>query len=592
MGVRRVFKGWSPYPATEIADFDFAQTHDVVYFAHLKYPVWRLTRYSHTEWEFAEVTFGALIAPPATVNAVASQPNTTGVIPTTYRYVVTAVGGDPEQESIASAVATVSNDLSLNGNLNTITWTAVTGADHYTIYKGDNEDKGYIGSATGLSFIDRNLQAIMSDTPPLAYNPFDSAGNYPSTVTFHGQRLYFARTEARPNAIWGSQPAAFENLDKARIIKSDDSVAFALLSEKVNSINMLVSMKRELIALTADSIYAIQGGEGGAITPRSVDPQRQSGRGASRLKPIVIDSVIFYQPSKASVIRALGFTYEIEGYRSNNVSIFSPHLFDEANIVSWDYQEEPYSCVWACDTLGRLLCFTWEEEHDVWGWTVCETDGFIEQVAVVTEGGFDRVYLLVRRTIGGVAKRFHERMALPHLDDTAVACHLDCAVTQVYDPPQETVTGLWHLEGETVSAHYDGYAVHGLVVADGMVTLPHAASVITVGLRYEGEIETLPLVAETSAGSAHVNMQNFGKVTVRAIDTKGLEMQVAGGELWEPFPERDGTAPYDLPNTEARDYEAPAPGHWAPGVSLRFRQTEPFPAHITAIFAEVEVSDQ
>jgi hypothetical protein len=592
MGARRVYKVWTPYPAAELAGLDFAQTHDVVYFAHLKYPPWRLTRLDHTDWEFTEVTFGSTMTPPGSVNVVATQPNTVGAIATTYAYVVTAVGGDPEQESIASAIDTVSNDLSLNGNYNTITWAAVTGADYYTIYKGDNDDKGYIGSVTGLSFKDRNLQAIMSDTPPVAYNPFPGPGDYPSTVTFHGQRLYFARTINRPNAAWGSQPAAFENMDKARIVKPDDSLSFALLSEQVNSINVLVSMKRELLALTSDSIYAIQGGDGGAITPAAIDPQRQTGRGASRLRPIVIDTVVFYQPSKASVIRALGFTYEIDGYKSNNVSIFSPHLFDEANVVSWDYQEEPYSCIWACDTLGRLLCFTWEEEHDVWGWTVCETEGFVEQVSVITEGGYDRLYLLVRRTIAGVEKRFHERMALPHFGDPATACHLDCAVTQVYDPPQATVGGLWHLEGETVSAHYDGYSEHGLLVEEGQVTLPHEATVVTVGLRYEGEIETLPLVAETSSGSAHVNMQNFGMVTVRAIDTKGLEMAVSGGgDVWEPFPERDGSAPYDLPDTESRDYEAPAPGHWKAGAGLRFRQLEPFPVHITGIFAEVEVSE-
>lgn len=592
MGVQRVYRGWTPYPAAAVRDLDFAQTHDVIYFAHLDYPVYRLTRGGHTSWTFTQVTFGSRITPPTGLSVSPSQPNTTGVIPTSYSYAVTAVGGDPEQESVASTAASATNDLSLNGNYNTITWTAVPGAAYYTVYKGDNEDKGYIGSATGTSFVDRNLGPIMSDTPPVGYNPFPSAGNYPSTVAFHGQRLYLARTSNRPNAVWASQPAAFENFDKARILKPDDSLAFALLSEQVNSINVLVSMKRELLALTSDSIFAISGGDGGTITASAIEPQRQSGRGASRLKPIVVDSVVFYQPSKANVIRALGYTFEIEGYRSNNVSIFSPHLFDEAGIASWDYQEEPYSCVWAADTLGRLLCFTWEEEHEVWGWTVCETDGFVEQVAVISEGGYDRLYALIRRTINGVTRRYHERMALPHFDDVTTACHLDCSVTQVYNPPQQVVSGLWHLEGATVTAHFDGYAAHDLLVSKGRVTLPYPASVVTVGLRYSGEIETLPLTLEGEGGTAQVNMQNFGRVTVRAIDTKGLQMAPGEIDEWEPFPERDGNAPYLLPDTSARDYEAPAPGHWTKGATLRFRQEEPFPAHITAVLAELLVSDE
>lgn len=589
MGANRVFRAFTPYNSGDLLEIDYAQNADVIYLAHFYYPLTKLTRSSHTDWTLASVTFGPPIDPPTGVGAAPTQPNTTGAIPTTYVYSVTSVNADGK-ESRASSSASATNDLSLQGNFNTVTLTAEPDASSYVVYRGDNGAPGYVGNTTGLTFKDRNLIAILSDTPPEGQNPFAAPGDYPSTVEFHQQRLMTGRTINRPNAIYGSKSADFENMDVSRPAKPDDALAFALVANMVNPVNQLVSMKRELVALTADNIFTITGADGGAMTPASIEPKRENGRGASRLNPIVVDSVIFYQPAKSSEPRALGFTFESDGYRTNNIAIFSPHFFKRHRIVSWAYQEEPYSVIWAARDDGILLCFTWEEEQQVWGWTLCETDGYVEQVATITEQGYDRLYALVRRTINGVEHRFHERMALPHFDDVSVACHLDCAVTQVYETATDVVDGLWHLEGATVSAHYDGYAVHNLTVADGRVTLPHEANVITVGLRFYGLIETLPLALAGAGGSLHVERQNIGQVTVRAIDTKGLVVGATGATL-DPLPERDGPSPYDLPEIEARDYTISVEGSWQDSITLTIEQNEPFPAYITALFVELLVSD-
>jgi hypothetical protein len=479
--------------------------------------------------------------------------------------------------------------MSLQGNYNTVTWTAVTGAASYTVYKGDNGAPGYIGSvlAPTLTFKDRNLLSILSDTPPLGTNPFGSAGNYPSTVMFHQRRLFLGRTRNRPNAIFASQSADFENMDKAQITKADDSLSFALVTEKVNAVNQLSSMKR-LLALTGDAIFSITGGgDGTAITPSAIDPQRETGRGASRLNPIVVDSVLFYEPRKTAGVRALGFTFEADGYRGNDVTLFSPHFFKSRHIIDWAYQETPYSCIWTVLDNGTLLCFTWEEEQQVWGWTKMETEGFVERVAVITENGVDRLYALIRRDIAGVIRRFHEWLALPHVTDRRYACHLDCAVTQISEQPSDVIDQLWHLEGATVSATYDGYVVHDLVVENGQVTLPHEATIRTAGLRYEGLIETLPPVL---SGTDHTNRQNIGDVTVRAIDTRGLEVS-ADGTQFDPFPEREGETPYLLPEGGLHDFTLPVQGNWSDGATVTIRQSEPLPAQIVAMFIEPLVSD-
>src|SRR5436190_1273058 len=66
-------------------------------------------------------------------------------------YVVTAVDDVSGQESRASASSSATNDLTLKRNFNSITWTGVTGATRYRVYKADNtQDYGYIGSTASI----------------------------------------------------------------------------------------------------------------------------------------------------------------------------------------------------------------------------------------------------------------------------------------------------------------------------------------------------------------------------------------------------------------------------------------------------------
>lgn len=589
MGTSRLYKTGTPYNAVDLREVDFEQTADVMYFAHINYPPQKLTRFGHTDWSFSAVSYGPQIGTATGVNATAFTPNTTGSVTSDAIYAVTAVSLSG-QEGHISGYDVATNDLSLRGNYNQVEWTAVAGAISYNVYKQDNNSSsfGYIGFSSGTEFSDNNggIAADYADGPPLFNNPFDGPGNYPSTVTFFEQRLFWGRTKNKPNGIWGSQSADFENMDTSRPSKADDAISFALVAGRVNAVNQLASMKN-LLALTSDAVFVISGGGEDAITASSIVPRRQTGRGSSRLGPLVIDNVVFFRPSQGSSVRTLGYTFEIDGYQSNNVAIFSPHFFDGFDIKAWAYQQEPYACVWAVRSDGKLLCLTWEQEQNVWGWTLCETAGVVEDVCTITEDGMDRVYMAVRRTLAGREDVFIERMALPLLvaENLPDACYLDCAVTQQYAPASATVSGLWHLEGETVSAFHDGNVTTDYVVQNGTITLPRPASVVTVGLPYAGFIETMPLALSGQGGSSHTKRQMMAKATIRVENTRGICAGPGGGTLFE-VKQRQGEAigsPIALATT---DFEVELSARWNGGSTIVVKQNYPLPATITAIFAE------
>lgn len=605
MGIARLYVAGTPFNAVDLADLDHVQSADVVYFAHINYPPQKIIRLGHTDWEFAEVTFGPVIAAPTGVLATAVVVNNDDTLtngdpnqnsqyyPLSKTYAVAAVGVNG-QVSRLSAGSTAVNDLSLKGNYNAVAWDAVAGADYYLVFAHDNNSLsyGYIGRAETNAFTDGDggVAPDYADGPRIGENPFSGAGNYPSTVTFHQQRLFWARTLNKPNGVWGSQASDFENMDRSIPTKAEDATTFALVSDRVNAVQQLASLK-SLLALTSDGIFSIGGQDGGALTATQMSSERQIGRGASRLNPIVIDSVLFFRPNQGSSVRTLGYTFEADGYRSNNVAIFSPHFFDGYEIVSWAYQEEPYACVWAVRSDGKLLCLTWEQEQQVWGWTLCETSGLVEGVAVITEAGMDRVYLAVRRELAGEESVFIERMAIPLLvaEDLVRSCYLDCAVTQETETPTSVVTGLWHLEGETVKAFADGYVVEDLVVQNGRVTLEFEASVVTVGLPYSGEIETLPMPLSGEQGSRHVDRQALAEATVRVEKTRGIKVGVGGGELFE-LKQREFEY-LDAPITlKTGDFDVKVSSQWNDGATLRVVQDYPLPATVNALFLRPKVT--
>lgn len=599
MGVSRVFRVGSPYNGEDLAEIDFEQTADTMYMAHIDHPVTKLVRSAHDSWSFDEVTFGPVLSAPTGCNAVATVANTdadnagNAYFPLDATYCVTALNEDGK-ESRASNEDACTNDLTLKRNYNTISWSGVAGAVRYNVYKAEESQFfGYIGTTESLTFTDDNIGPGLDRAPPEAYNPFAAAGDYPSTVTFFEQRLLLGRTTNSPNAVWGSRSSDFENFDRSSPVKDDDSLSFAVVAGRVNAVNQLVSTT-SLIALTSDSVFRVDGDpNGGYLTASQIAVRRQVGRGCSRLSPLVVDNVVFYQPSTGSGVRTINYSFEIDGLKSDDVSIFSPHFFQGFNIVSWCYAQEPRSVIWAVRSDGKLLCFTWEQAQQVWGWTLCETEGLVKSCCAISEGGEDRVYLIVTRTIGGVEKTFIERMAASTWATQEETCFLDCAISYSFDTPQSVFYNAWHLEGNEVWGLIDGQVVKGLTVTGGMITLPDevgTASKATFGLPFDVDIQTNPVSLNAGNGNNAGRRQQPGEICLHLKDSRGVMVGSGKKDMSEPevfeIKPRDSEAwgvadsllngKYVVDSTNIVDGEA----------SVYIKQTDPLPLTLLGVFVD------
>lgn len=170
----------SPYNENEIFDVHYVQSGDVMTLVHCNHLPCELRRLSAKQWEFKPITFGAVIESPKGVTGQAHKGGDAGNPNKVYydtQYCVTAISNDGlNSESETSEIVTINNNIFVTGNHNRIEWRPVAGAGRYKIYKRTSGIFGYIGQTNELYFIDDNIAADTSSTPPIYDNIFLQGG--------------------------------------------------------------------------------------------------------------------------------------------------------------------------------------------------------------------------------------------------------------------------------------------------------------------------------------------------------------------------------------------------------------------------------
>lgn len=598
--VSRLYELTFPYADTEVFDVGYAQTADTMLLAHLSYAPRKLTRTGHTSWTISSITFGPTQAAPT--NPVATATVASGA--TVNNYKITAVDEDTGEESLPTAAASATNDLTVAGNYNTITWTAASGADRYIVYKEDNGVYGLIGGTTGTSFIDDNILADLGDTPPASRNPFGSSNNYPCIVDFHEGRSVWAHTNNTPGGVWFSCSNLYYNLNVASPAKADDAVTLDL-RPGVNAVHGLASLKR-LVALTSEAEYTIEGGGVTKyITPASLVVERHTARGSKRLKPIVIGDITLHVQRQGAAVRAFGYSFEKDGFRSNDLTLLAPHLFRGHTIVDWCYQQDPDSIVWCVRDDGAVLALTFVEDQNTFAWSRhylggsfgSTTWGVAESCACIEGDEQDDVYFVVKRTINSTTKRYIERMVKRwdgESQSITAAEFFDSHINYTASGTTSTIPGLWHLEGQSVYALVAGSRQGPFTVTSGAITLTTAMTsgqVATVGLAYDSDIEDLPLAAPTESGARQGRRVGTNLIVLKVHQSRGLRVaQVSrtskivdlksrgDGEAWD-----DPIAPY------SGDLVATLDGGWDGDGNVLIRATPGLPMEVLMIAKDVTV---
>jgi hypothetical protein len=585
-----LLSGATPYEvATSYAQADlfglkYVQSADVLTLAHTLYPPAELRRLGALSWTLSDIAFTTTLAAPTGIAAVATFGATPGT-PIAHDYNVTAVASNNIDESLVGAYAGCLNNLFDTGAYNTVTWTAVTGALRYNVYKRSNGLWAYIGQASGTTFKDDNITPDLAKTAPEVSNPFAAAGDYPGAVTYFEQRRCFAGTVNKPQNMWLTRSGTESNMSYSIPTRDADSITFRVVARQANTVRHLVPLA-QLLALTSSAEWRVTSQNTDALTPTSISVKPQSYVGAADAQPVVVNNNVIYAAARGGHAREMAYNWQAGGYLTGDLSLRAPHLFDGFDIVDMAFSKAPYPIVWMVSSNGNLLGLTYVPEQQIGAWHWHDTDGAFESVCVVAEGAEDVLYAVVRRTINGVQKRYVERMR-PRAFATQADCFFVDAGLTYSGAPTTAITGLGHLEGKTVSILADGAAHRQLVVVGGAITLDYPASKVQVGLPIVADLKTLPMALEIP-GFGQGTRKNVNKVFLRVKDSSGIWSGPDFDNLVEAKIRTN--EPYGTPPTlQTREVEVVNKAAWTDGAQVCLRQADPLPLTLVSLTLDVAV---
>lgn len=576
----------TPYTEDQLFDIHYVQSADVLTLVHPEHVPRELRRQGALDWVLAPIQFTPTIDPPANVTATATA-GTGTADNQPHHYVVTALKQDGLEESIASDSASATNDLNLKGAKNTIQWDAEPDAVRYNVYKQDNGLYGYIGQASGTTFVDNNIIADISQTPPTISDPFDGPGDYPAAVSYYEQRRVFGGTINRPQNLWMTRTGTESSMASSIPTRDDDSVSFRIAAREANTIRHIVPLT-QLVVLTSSAEWRVSGGNTDSITPTTVSVRPQAYVGANNVQPLVISNLMLYAQARGGRVRELSFNWQAQGYLTNDISLLAPHLFDYQTINDMAFVRSPYPVAWCVSSTGNLLGLTYVPEQEVAGWHRHDTvNGAFESVCSVAEDNEDALYAVVRRSINGVQRRYIERLHTRQFDNLADAFFVDSGLSY-YGPPVATLSGLNHLEGEQVSILADGAVMPPQVVTDGAVTMQQSASVVHIGLPITGDLQTLPWMIETDSAAGQGRPKNVNEVWMRVHQSSGIFAGPNFDYLTEV--KQRTNEPYGSPpGLKSEEIRLTITPSWTDSGQVCVRQSDPLPLTLVSMVLQVTV---
>jgi hypothetical protein len=446
---------------------------------------------------------------------------------------------------------------------------------------------GLSATATVVSTFPSELVGSGNKSYRWSIGAFGGSAGYPRSATISEERLLFGQKYS----VYGSKTFDFRKFRTGS--DDDDALSFELAG--TNDITWLSESDGFVIIGTIGGVRTLSGG--GNDTPLTASSFKNRGsptKRCSSIPPVKAGSTFVYVGFDRKSIVEMAFSLEKNGYSTTPVSVISEHI-PKAGISSLCYQSEPDPVFWLGLDSGELGGLTYEADQNVRGWHRQKLGGSfgnmdwgqIEWVASTPgQSGADDIWLVVKRTINGETRRYIEVLQAPfEYGDVEDAFLVDCGLT--YDGSAVTsVTGLDHLEGETVVALADGRVYRDLEVSGGAVTLPAAASKIHIGLPYTAVAETLELDVGGRDGSVTGRRKRVNSVIFSVLESANIYVRSASRDGFEL--QRAGRNTVAAPSDDVTLYtgnldEVKIDDTWEGQGRIRIEAPDPVPCTIRAI---------
>ena len=466
---------------------------------------------------------------------------------------------------------------------------------------GDANVIGYARIIDGISFanslpvVDCEIELPFdstNSTTEWAISAWAEYAGYPRSVCFHEQRLWFGGTKLQPNTIWASAVGDYENFRLGAF--DSDALSFTLAAQEGSAIQSMVSHE-SLVVFTQSEEWTAATSQQTIITPSNIFVRRQSRFGSAHKQAFIAANNLLFLQRGSRKLRQ--FTHGAAGGegQASDLSVLAEHI-TIGGIKQLAFQQQPDPIVWMIRNDGVLLSMTYEPDQSVIAWARHTSgSGLFESVAVIygADGDADQVWFVVNR--GGT--RSIERFDPSHFSKLEQGTfdklvYVDCA-KMVEGSGLTSLTGLNHLNGQSVAILAGGGVEPSQTVTSNQVTGIPAANVIIAGLPFTSRLQPSKIEVAmpdgTSQGRRHISKRatinlwkTFGAQYAddpNAGDSNWFEILNRSTETNSGSPEQLFTGLVDINNLDAH----------RTSVDLTIRQTLPLPCNVLAIIPKIEV---
>jgi hypothetical protein len=530
----KVFEITTPYTTAQLFDIKFAQSADVMYITHPAHEASKLSRTGHTTWSLDEISF---------TNGPFLDSN------------ITTTTFTPASAGVGSGVnVTASAITGINGGSGFLTTDV---GRQMRIGVGYAE----ITARTSTTVVVVTITTAIANTTANAdwsLGAFSDTTGHPSCVTFFEQRLIFAGTTSEPQTIFFSKSGDYENMD-ANIGGREQQVTawhrhifggiFGTTTITVTDYANITNGTR--IVLNKSNGEKTTFTSATAVTAGLFHTTTSNNQTAINLKTLIDANTDFTATVSTNVVT-------ITEVVSTGLGYLTASSFDTARLTATNQ--------------GKVVC---------------------ESVAVIpTDDAEYQVWVIIKRTVNGITKRYVEylnNVDFVETDNTSFN-YLDSALSYS-GTAVSTVSGLDHLEGQTVHILANGATHPVKVVTAGVVTLDRASTNVKIGLGYSSILQTMRLDAGSQNGTSQGKTKRIYDITVRLYESIGVEVGPNLSDM-ERIPFRTSADVMDqgIP-TFTGDKAVEFRGNYDTDGFIFVRQTQPLPLTVLSLYPELQTND-
>lgn len=552
----------SPYAVSDLFSLAFWQNGDVLYICSDKYQMKKLIRKTQTSFVFEDMNF---------TDGPYLPENTTAV---------TITPGAASATVETSMTLTASQSLFSSADVGR--WVRIYTVSGET-YKWAWLKISAVSSATVVTAVLKGGQTFAGATKTWRLGAFNQE-NHPSAVCIYANRLILGMKKyVFASMVEGLETFSPTKNDGSTTVEDKNGFTVIMPIVKSYSIRWLFADAMPVVGCENEVFTLRNSDYGETLTPSKVKAVLESAPGTDIISPIITEEGLFYVKKYAKNFLNYAYSYDSYRYRGDSITWYVQNLLRQG-IKQVCYTAEPTALMFFVMKDGSALSCTLSLSNGVAAFAKHDFSGQVVSSASVPNRfeEKDDIYLLVKRRINNADVYYIEVMEKGFengAETTQEAFFVDCGLSYNGETTAG-VSGLTHLEGQTVAVLADGAVQTEKIVQNGQITLDTPASMIHVGIPFTAIMR--PAQVSLTDIVIDADKKLASKAVLSVFDTVGLN--VNGEEItFRKTSDKMGQA--IKPFTGFKSVLLTA--GWQENLNLTIESRQPLPFNLRAVYFEM-----